>query len=416
MRRYSIVLVAGICLPVVEAAPADLSSPAELARQISGRVEQIRGLEFRKPVHVAVVDAATAREHFRRRTDELWPESRAQLEQRVYADLGLLPPGSDLRLLLLDLLEEQAWGYYDPDSDTFFVLDDVPPASAPILMAHELTHALDDQHFQLDSRFEELVEDDDASTAFAAVVEGSGTAVMTIFMMEEIRAKRMAQNALEEIEQTEAGRAERLRAAPPLLRRGLLAPYTLGLSFLLRGDPERIRAGLVAEDVNRAFREPPVSSEQVIHPEKYWQQGGRDVPLPVPLEDQAEALGAGWRLVGEGRLGELNLALLAGADGPELGRAALSSEEWTHPAAIGVAGDVYHHYEKGARGLTILATLWDSDTEAREFAAALGDRPSFVRGAAVVTLAGDVDAKARALGRSIASALMISASRSADSE
>jgi hypothetical protein len=391
---------------VQPSATATELSATELARQISHRVEAIRGLEFKKPVKVETVSAAEAREHFRDRTEKLWPESRCRLEQAVYVDLGLLPPDTDLRGALLDLLEEQVWGYYDPETDTFFVLDDVPPSSAPILMAHELTHALDDQYFEIDSRFEQLVDDDDASTAFGAVVEGSGTAVMTVFMSEEMRAKRMSPDVLDEITKTEAGRADKLKNAPALLRRGLLGPYTLGLAFLLRGDLEALRQGIRVADLNQAFERPPVSTEQVLHPEKYWAENGRDVPVPVPLDDQAEALGPGWRLAGQGHLGELNLALLAGADGPHIGTSPAGGfEGWTVPAAEGIAGDVYHHYTNGPRHLTLVATLWDSAAEAAEFAAALDGRRVFESGAAVILLAGDVDERAQRLGGRLVEAL-----------
>jgi hypothetical protein len=262
------------------------------------------------------------------------------------------------------------------------------------LFAHELTHALDDQHFGLDGLLLRVPdEEDDRATAVAAVIEGSGTAVMASFLAREMRAGRLRPAAVQQIQQSEAGRAVRLKAAAPVLQRSLLASYVLGFSFLLRGDPRRIAGGLDAKDFDQAFREPPLSSEQVLHPEKYWDPARRDPPGDVALPDLAAILGPGWTRAGRGRLGELVLAVLAGENrldltAPEM----IQPSRWTNPAASGTAGDVYHHYANGDRGVTVLATAWDSEKDAEEFQAALRPAPrrrSFRYGRAVVLLAGD---------------------------
>jgi hypothetical protein len=370
-----------------------------LAQEIAPRVEEIRGLRFRRPVSVELVDAESARAHFQRRAAKMWPEHEVRLDQRVYAQLGLLPAGTDLLKSLLDLLAEQAWGYYDPDSDTFFVLENSPPETAPLLMAHELTHALDDQHHQIDSMLDQVREDDDRATALSAVVEGSGTLVMTAFMLEEIRAGRMKRDVLEHFQESDAGRAETLRAAPAFLRRSLLAPYLLGLGFLLRGDPHRLsESGVDPRDLDRAFRDPPLSSEQILHPEKYWDETRQDVPLPVTLPDLSPDLGEGWSLVGTGTLGELALAQLAGSEGPDLASPDASAPaHWTNEAARGIAGDLYQHYVNGDRSLTVLGTLWDTVRDAREFRLSLSHGSVFLRGSAVLVLAGDLGAGAERL-------------------
>ena len=204
--------------PKATPAPGVSEEILELARAITLRVEAIRGRRFERDVAMQIVDDETARRHFEQRATKLWPREEIEHDQRALAQLGLLPEGTSLLDALLDLLEEQAGGYYDPETDTFYVLDDVPAGTASILIAHELTHALDDQHFDIDALLAKAMQDDDRSAALSAVIEGSGTLVMSKFMVEEIRAGRLSAELLEELEQSEAGRAELLRAAPAYLQ------------------------------------------------------------------------------------------------------------------------------------------------------------------------------------------------------
>jgi hypothetical protein len=264
---------------------------------------------------------------------------------------------------------------------------------APVLVAHELTHALDDQHFDLDAVMTSAQEEDDRSAAAAAVVEGSGTAVMTLFMVREIGAGRLTMAAMQELQSSEAARTQRLKAAPPLIQRGLVASYVLGMSFLLRGDARRITLGIPAADFDQAFKDPPRSTEQILHAEKYWDAARHDAPPLIPSIDLSHAFGPGWSLRGSGNLGELVLAAMAGTgaldmDSPE----AVSPAHWTNRAAAGTAGDAYQHYANGSRSATILTTRWETEKDAAEFQDGLRSVPrsrSYRAGNAVVVLGGD---------------------------
>jgi hypothetical protein len=378
---------------------AESTEPLELAREIERAVESIRGLRFVKPVPVEIVDDARARAHFASRASKLWPREKVAHDQSALIQLGVLPPGVDILASLLDVLEEQAGGYYDPETGAFYVLDDIPPDTAPILMAHELTHALDDQHFDIDRLLAEGEQTDDRSTALAAVLEGSGTLVQALYTAGELRAGRLPSDLIEQIRESEAGQARKLKAAPQYLQRALIAPYTLGPTFALRGDPSGTRSRNVAEDLNRLFRRPPGSTEQILHPEKYWSEEGRDDPLAVELPRLDSILGEGWTLASEGRLGELNLAILTGAGVPDLGSAeAAEPMRWTNAAAAGLGGDVYHHYVRGEARVTVLATVWDGERDATEFVAGLrpvDGRRTFQAQDRVVLVAGDVPEPAR---------------------
>jgi len=403
LRLLVLVLIAALAWPArAEDGAPDIDA---LVARLSKQVEQLRGRPFLRPVSVKRIGDADAREHFKARTLETWPEEKIATDSLAYQALGLLPPGQDLLQSLLDLLEEQASGYYDPKSDTFFLLEDATDASLPAVIVHELTHALDDQHFGLDAALERLAHDDDAAAAYAAVVEGSGSLVMTAWLVAEMQAGRLDAAAMAGLVNAEAARGASLRAAPALVQRSLLGPYVLGQVFLQRGDPRALLRGVVAADVDAAFTRPPRSTEQVLHPDKYWKQA--EEPVAVDLGDLSRHLGPGARRRGQGRLGEMLLALLT--KGPAidpLSPAAADPRRWTTAGATGWAGDQYQLYETADGPVTVLTTVWDSEEEAVEFRSQLKAPPScapFRSGPAVLLVCGPspraADLAAPALGK-----------------
>src|SRR5262245_18132720 len=382
------------------AAPATISrqEAAALAVEIAPLVEEIRGSKFEHPVPVEVVDDAAARTHFQSRMQKYWPETQMHAEEIVYAQLGLLPPKSDLAGEVYDVLEEQASGLYDPDRDTFFVLGDMPRSIAPIITAHELTHALDDQHFGIDTLLADTGDSNDRTGALDAVVEGSGTAVMSVFIVRQIQAGKLDPHALVEYQHSEAGQAGRLKATPLFVQRSLLAPYILGMAFLLRGEMVRMKTGgITPSDIDRASRDPPQSSEQILHPEKYWDPARRALPRRVEFPDLSATLGPGWSRIDKGDLGELTLALITGLDPGDPTSTDRPLQRWTNDAASGWGGDLWHLYRRGDQAVTVLATVWDTERDAREFETALRLPPGTRtrrKGDAVIVVAGDAGEKA----------------------
>jgi hypothetical protein len=387
-------LLQAAATPAAESEASATDAAVALVPRVSAAVEELRGLKFKRPVAVKVVTSTEARAHFQERAKALWPEERVKLDQQVYADLGLLPAGFDLLPGFLDLLEEQALGYYDPGSDTFFLVSgSLPIETAPMLMAHELTHALDDQHFDIDAMLKLPEGEDDRSAAISALVEGSGTVVMTAFLSRELQAGRMTMAAVQQMQKSEALRAQKLRAAPAVIQRSLLASYVVGMAFLLRGDPRRLSSGVPVADLNHAFADPPRSTAQLLHPETYWEPAKRETPLPVLLPDLSKRLGKGWSLASHGNLGELILASLAGGGALDMASpAVLWPAAWTNAAATGTTADAYQLYATAGKSITLLATLWRSERDAAEFQDGLRTIPrrrSFRAGNAVVALAGD---------------------------
>lgn len=416
-RRLAVLLAA--CAMAFRAAPAAAPAPegspapvmtqkdAEdaVAKVLPG-IETIRGLKFRKSVPVRVVGDAGARDYVTQRVRALVTEAEIAAQQDALRLLGLLPPGTDMLESYLDVLGEQAGGFYSPEDKVFFLLDDMPPALGPLLAAHELTHALEDQHYDLDARLRKVKDDDDAVFARSAVHEGSATLVMAVYMAQRIDDGALKRAEMESLATTEAGRAEKLGAMPAVLRRQLLGPYVLGMAFLMRGEPERLgAAGFPVGDVATAYRTGPASSEQILHPEKFWDPAKRDPPRRVELPRLATLLAPGWRRRTAGVLGELTLGTLVGAPTPEGPLSVDAEGSWTNAAASGWGGDRWELWTDGTRAFVALATEWDTVADAAEFADALPTRPGLAwrrEGTRVAVVAGEPPGSAAPILRALA--------------
>jgi hypothetical protein len=343
---------------------------------VVSEVETIRGLRFRKPVPVDSIDDARARTMMTARLRKFVGEEKLRADTTAWSLLGLVPAGTDLLESVLDALAEQAGGFYDPEAKKFFLLDDMPAALAPALAAHELTHALEDQYYDLDTRLIASLDDDDATFAKSAVHEGSALLVMSIHLGAAIASGATKAEDLQEFSRSEAAKAETLRRMPQVLQRQLIGPYLLGMNFLLAAPTQSFAGGFPKDAVERAYRNGPVSSEQLLHPEKFWDPTKRDRPKKVSLEGAGATLGPGWKKAGEGVLGELLVALLAGSADldPVDPAAARDMSLWTNAAAEGWGGDRWELWRKGGDAVVLLSTVWDSERDAEQFAKALTPR------------------------------------------
>lgn len=359
------------------------------------QVASIRGLAFKRAVPVKVVDDAGARVHVLARFRKTTPEAKIRADQRAYQLLGLIPPGTDVVKTLLDVLEEQAGGFYDPPTKSFYLLDDMPRAMTSSLTAHEMTHALEDQYYDIDGRLATIEEDDDASFALSAVAEGSASLVMTATMLRAANDGFLNSDDLAAMQESEAGQARKLDTMPGVLRKQLLGPYILGALFLARGDAAAMTSAYPKADVDAAWSALPRSSEQILHPEKYWDPARRDDPKPVRLPNPARVLGPGWKRAGTGILGEITVGGLCGAPSPGARDqdAMVSAEAWTNAAAAGWGGDRWELWTKGKSSVVLLETVWDTTEDAVEFMAALPRDQAGLHarrsGASVAIVAGD---------------------------
>jgi len=375
--------------PASELTPEQLQA---IVREVSAAVEKIRRLKFKTPVSMEIIDGAAARESFGSKI-EAGTIEQARHAQRAYIQLGLVPAGTDLLRNYLDQAETDVLGYYDSRSKKLFLLSHVPAAQVREVVAHELTHALEDQHYDFLEIGKRANGDDDHATAISSVIEGSAMVVMATFARGEPRPARGA------TETAEKKRTARLRGAPSFVQQSVMMPYLLGFSFLLRGKPWNFAEGVPVADLTEVYANPPRSTTQILHPEQYWWGKWRKPQPPPGLPDLSKELGPGWSKTLEGSIGELGLAVLTGSRLDVGSPFALLPSRWTQEAASGTAGDVFHHYVNGEQGATALLTRWETLRDAEQFDRALLSRGRhFLRfGANVLVLSGDYEQE-RAVG------------------
>jgi hypothetical protein len=364
-----------------------------LVQEVSRTVEQLRRLRFKTPVAVEVVDAATARKDFESEIDGDARED-ARRTHDAWVHLGLIPEKTDLVKARLDLAESDLLGYYESGSKRFRVLDRVPEKEIRSVMAHELTHALEDQHYDLEA-LQKRATTEDQAVAIRAVVEGSAMVSTLAILSREGGIGR----AQEEAARTGEERAKTVRGAPTFVRMRLLMPYTLGFSFLLRGKPWAfLRDGVRVEDIEHAYADPPHSTTEILHPEQYW-IGRRTSAPSLSLPDLSSTLGPGWSRVVTGSIGELGLTMLTGMPLRVETYEALLPTRWTTPGATGTEGDVYDHYVAGERKVTVLLTRWETLRDADEFERTLRGRNKVLYrlGANILVLMGDLGGNRDAL-------------------
>ncbi|MGH2635161.1 MAG: hypothetical protein ACRDHU_03330 [Actinomycetota bacterium] len=331
--------------------PAEGPTPSTIA-SVMRQVEEIRGFEFSRPVVAEPVTQQEIADGFSEYLDRALPEEFYERRSAAWQTIGVIPEGTSIRDELFEYAGTQVIGYYDTvTGELVFIGEEDPSPLERITLAHELTHAIDDQRFGLET-LDVLGAEcrDEEAQAAIALVEGNAT----FFML------RWAQTFLSLEEQLEVGTEAAEQSPPPSDIAPFISaiqewPYFDGLTFVTRLESE---GGL--EAVDAAFAELPVSTEQIIHPERY----PNDLPMPVDVTDLAGALGDGWKDLDVQVVGEMWLDLALGLRLDEASAAA---------AAAGWDGAIYRAWSKGEQVAVVLATVWDTEGDAAEFGDAMAD-------------------------------------------
>lgn len=333
---------------VVNAKSAAVAAATE---EVVREVGQIRGLNALRPIKSG---AQTRAEIERMIIDNLNRETKPEelrTAELALKKLGLAPADFNYRQLIINLLTEQVAGYYDPKRQEFFLADWIDLDGQRPVMAHELTHALQDQHFDL-KRFQNWKKgDSDAELAAQALVEGDATLVMEQYIQRDMRRALAFMRSM--MTGDAAMSSKQLDAAPNALKRTLTFPYETGLSFARAVWRE---GGWDA--VSKAFTNLPASTEQVMHPDKYF---SREAPLKIVPPDFTRTLGKTWKRLDTDINGEWSLYLIL--------EEYLKDDATSRRAAAGWNGDSYALYEKGATGEVAIMqfTAWDTENDAAEF-------------------------------------------------
>ncbi len=376
--------------PVEAPKPAFAETPEALeamTAEVMKDVERVRGLAFKAPVKRVWKSRDEARAEMLSEIEKTSTPEELKAQSRAFAFFGFLKEGQMLQDVFADFIGAGAGGYYIPDQKTFSLIRGFDAEGSRPIVFHELVHALEDQYFDFDPRTKVLEKErrDDENMALHALVEGSARTFENRYVAESPeRAKAYMKAQLREsMKQMKV--MFKLPAVLVIIM-GMF-PYENGSEFLAAVLPALQEGTEGGEGAALAglFADPPLSTEQILHPEKYL--GDRDLPQRVVLGDLATALGEGWTELLQGTQGELLTALALNAwlhpPGllPQVGVAVrpptpdrpnaqvIEFKGDTAVAAAGWDGDRFAVMGTADAACLGWVSTWDSPEDAAEFAA-----------------------------------------------
>ena len=315
--------------------------------QIGSQVSRVRELTSLRTIERDFI----SRQNLGQRLREDLEEGREELAltQQIYIVLGVMEEGIDLYDLLLGLYGEAVLGFYTAEEEKFFVVQESARFGPPEqrTYAHEFVHGLQQQHFDIHAIRGSLEGNSDAGSAFTALVEGDASLGELLYSMENMsRSQRLAS-----IPAPSSDLLDVFRSAPHVVQRSLLFPYVEGQAFV---ESLFLRNRWVT--VNRAYEVLPQSTEQILHPQKYFDM---DNPQTVVPPDLFETLGEGWVELDKDNMGEFFLRTYLEGD---IGRGQAAR------AAAGWGGDSYTFLIGPAeQQLLVSSIVWDTPEDAEEF-------------------------------------------------
>jgi hypothetical protein len=328
---------------------AKKAAVVEATAEVLKETSELRQLPILRPVK-SDTQSRDEIEHFLiKNMDEDTTPAEMHASEVAMKKLGLVPQDFQFRSFLIKLLAEQVAGYYDPKRQEFFLADWIDIEGQKPVMAHELTHALQDQHFNL-RRFDKWPKgDSDAELAAHALIEGDASLAMSVYMARS----PLRIIALMKAMGTSKSSTELIDSAPRSIRESLLFPYEEGMQWVTQ---LYRREGWPL--VSKAFTELPQSTEQILHADKYF---AHEAPIKLSQPDIASALGSGWKRIDTDVNGEWGYYLILDEY--------LKSERESKRAAAGWGGDRYSVYEGRKPGEVCIAELsaWDTEQDAVEF-------------------------------------------------
>jgi len=361
---------------------ADDGKPAEAQLRYKNAFEKllpgIRKIPFKHEVKRDVTKREAMKAMLLKEFDEDMTPAEFRANELAMKAFGLVPRTLDLKPLLIQVYSEEIAAFYDPKTKTMHLIEEpeekvkAQPSFLERLfgkkagfdkdenktvIAHELTHALADQHYDLDALHKEAKNDDDRSLAVSALIEGEATLAMMGAQMDDWDGSKVVKMPADDLDRglsfitpflSMMGGGKSLKSAPPIISETMIFPYLRGMVFCAK---LANKGGW--KSVDEAYRNPPASTEQILHPEKYVARP--DLPTSIDLGELKP--GEPWKEVGRNVLGELQTAVMLGRQGTR--------------AAAGWDGDRYAVFEGPDQKLGLVwFSTWDSEDEAREFAQA----------------------------------------------
>jgi hypothetical protein len=274
------------------------------ADEVLQQMSQLLSLPIKDPLKKSLRSKAEIRDYLVREEKEDRTDAERLATQKTLEAFGLIPKGFPLDSFLLDVLTDQVAGLYDPKAQEFYIADWIPADEQKQVMAHELTHALEDQSFHIDPWIKAARPNDDAELARDSVSEGSALAAMEDYALLD---DKMSIRELPDITVLvragavdEMNKDPKLANAPIFIRDELLFPYLSGIGFI----QQFLKAHQGWQDLHLLFENPPLSTQQIVHPNLYLQAVAPD---KVTLPDWKAIAPPDWKLLDENVMGEFGV-------------------------------------------------------------------------------------------------------------
>jgi hypothetical protein len=309
IRAFSLSAAVSLCGCAVFAQDSAVSPPSSdskadanadfmaAADEVLGEMSKLTGLKLIKPLKKSLRSREEIRAYVIKEMNEEKNADERYADERTGEAFGLLPKGFDFDTFMINVLTEQVEGLYDPKTQEFYIADWSPLEDQRMVMAHELTHALEDQHFKVETWERAARPNDDAELARDAVLEGSAMAAMVDYLM--LGTGRSLKD-LPDFDPSmligDLGSTPTLKTAPPFLKDLLVFPYIAGLNF-----SAAVMRNTGWEALPGIFEKPPLSTQQILHPALY--KSGK-TPANVALPHLEKLLGANWSKLDENVMGE----------------------------------------------------------------------------------------------------------------
>jgi hypothetical protein len=352
--------------------PAYISTQMDIIQE---DVSMLRGLTLTQPIERSLLSPEQLEQ---RVLDDFladYSQEEAQNDSVALAAFGLLQSDFDLITFYQRLLTEQIAGFYDDDERKMYVIQEQAfEGIQRMTYAHEYTHALQDDTYDFDKG---LGYDDDACekdsekcAAIQALIEGDAT-LAELNWFQEYSTEEDQQQVRDFYGSYKSPVYD---SAPEFLKQDFLFPYESGLKFV-----QALYDSGGWSAVDGAYKNLPLSTEQILHPEKY----PSDYPIQVTLPDLSGVLGDNWTEIDQGVMGEWYTYLVLGHGIDPNSRVDL---EAASGAADGWGGDRYVIYYDNVSASTtmVIHYSWDSAKDAQEFAAAFQEYATARFGAPVI--------------------------------
>ncbi|MBV6431486.1 MAG: hypothetical protein IANPNBLG_01618 [Bryobacteraceae bacterium] len=335
-------------------APAQQSAKPELFEEMDGilaELSKFTGWKAPRKVDSDTITKDGLKQFLEDRMKEIVKPEELHAEELSLKKLGLVPKTFDLRKTTVDLLTEQAAAFYDYRKKKLFILDTNATITQKPVLVHELAHALADTQVSLE-KYIFKSRSDDSALARQAVMEGQATWLMSEYIMSRMggsltKSPEMV-DVMSRMAGSSAGAFPVFDSVPLYLRESLMFPYTKGFAF-----QQAVVLKLGKEGFLEVFRNPPRSSQQIIHPDKYFD---KIQPTKPPLP---KASTKGYTGVVEGTVGEFDHEILFRQYGGEAD--AKLARKWR-----GAEFRIFENKKDKSRAVLLYASDWQDEKAARD--------------------------------------------------